>query len=224
LNDMEPAGARDFGKLDHKHPKVIRITMPAWKRCEAYWVQFADQPQSRGESVMPSMNASTGPGQPHQLNLMISVRQMDSVDLAPGQCMKLDSSAFVADAELVEALSKRATPIVCDGDRVLFRQGDHPVGLYILQKGHALLSMTAPGGEPILQFETGPGSLLGLPGVVSDQAFTLTAIARGGAEVSFISRDQFKAFMQTFPLMAFKILQVLAAEVSAARRAIVPER
>ncbi|HEX8712218.1 MAG TPA: cyclic nucleotide-binding domain-containing protein [Terracidiphilus sp.] len=135
--------------------------------------------------------------------------------------MQLDPTAFIADAELIEALVKRATPIVCDSDRVLFRQGDHPVGLYILQSGQALLSMTAAEGEPILLFETGPGSLLGLPGVVSDQPFTLTAIARAGAEVNFISREQFKAFMQTYPLLAFKILQVLAAEVSAARRAIV---
>jgi CRP/FNR family transcriptional regulator, cyclic AMP receptor protein len=148
--------------------------------------------------------------------------QVKSVEFARGRCMQLDPSAFVADTELLEALARRATPITCESDRVLFRQGDHPVGLYILHSGKALLSMVSPSGEPILSFETGSGSLLGLPGVVSDQPFTLTAIARAGAEVGFLSHDQFKAFMQTFPLMAFKILQVLAAEVSAARRAIVP--
>lgn len=136
--------------------------------------------------------------------------------------MQLDPSAFVADDELLEALGTRATPIACESERVLFRQGEHPAGLFILHSGQALLTMVSPLGEPILEFETGPGALLGLPGVVSDHPFTLTAIARAGAQVSFISHDQFKSFMQTFPLMAFKILQVLAAEVSAARRAIVP--
>lgn len=134
--------------------------------------------------------------------------------------MQLDPTAFVADAELVDALIRRAMPIACDTDRVLFRQGDEPAGLYILQSGEATLSMTSHTGEPILSFDTNSGSLLGLPGVVSNQPFTLTAVARAGAKISFLSREQFKAFMQTFPLHAFKILQVLAAEVSAARRAI----
>lgn len=135
--------------------------------------------------------------------------------------MQLDPSAFVADADLLEALASRATPFSCAEERVLFRQGDHAVGLYILQTGKALLTMASPSGETILSFETGPGSLLGLPGVVSDQPFTLTAIAQTGAEVCFLSHDQFRTIMQTSPLIAFKILQVLAAEVSAARRAII---
>lgn len=134
--------------------------------------------------------------------------------------MQLDPTAFIADPELVEALARRATPIVCDSERVLFRQGDEPAGLYILQSGRATISMLSHTGEPVLMFETSSGSLLGLPGVVSGQPYTLTAIARPGAQVCFLSHDQFKAFMQSFPLMGFKILQVLAAEVSAARRAI----
>ena len=134
--------------------------------------------------------------------------------------MQLDPTAFVADPELVEALARRATPLRCDSERILFRQGDEPRGLYILQSGQVTVSMLTPGGEPILSFETASGSLLGLPGVVSGQPYTLTAIARPGAQVCFLSHDQFKAFMQSFPLLAFKILQVLAAEVSAARRAI----
>lgn len=134
--------------------------------------------------------------------------------------MQLDPTAFVADPELIEALVKRATPIACANDRVLFRQGDEPAGLYILQDGKASASMVSATGEAILSFEISAGSLLGLPGVVSSQPYTLTAVAQAGARVCFISLEQFKAFMQSFPLLAFKVLQVLAAEVSAARRAI----
>jgi CRP/FNR family transcriptional regulator, cyclic AMP receptor protein len=151
---------------------------------------------------------------------MYSARQVDFSDFASGKCMQLDSTAFVADPELIEALVRRATPIACNSDRVLFRQGDEPAGLYILQDGRATATMSSAAGEPILAFEISGGSLLGLPGVVSSQPYTLTVIAGAGARVSFISHDQFKAFMQTYPLHAFKVLQVLAAEVSAARRAI----
>jgi CRP-like cAMP-binding protein len=38
--------------------------------------------------------------------------------------------------------------------------------------------------------------------------------------VSFVSRDDFTALMQADPLLSLKILQVLAAEVRSARKAL----
>ena len=64
--------------------------------------------------------------------------------------MKLDSSAFLADPELIDALEKRSTAISCGGDRVLFRQGDIPQGLYILDLGELTLTMTSPKGEQLI--------------------------------------------------------------------------
>ncbi len=57
--------------------------------------------------------------------------------------MILDPSAFVADSELIQALEEQSTPISCDEDRVLFHQGDAPVGLFILKSGPVTLSMTS---------------------------------------------------------------------------------
>jgi CRP-like cAMP-binding protein len=134
--------------------------------------------------------------------------------------MQLDPSAFVADPELVAALAKRATPVDCDVDRVLFQQGEMPAGIYILRKGRVTLSMNSTAGEVILSLQISAGSLMGLPGLLGDRPYTLTAVARAGAQVSFIPRAEFTGFMQSDPMVAFKVLQVLAAEVSAARRAI----
>jgi len=136
--------------------------------------------------------------------------------------MHLDPSAFVADPELVQALKRRATPIDCATDRVLFSQGKPADGLYILEYGKATLTMDSLAGQSILSIETTAGSLLGLPALVGGQPYSLTAVARAGAQVSFVSRGAFTAFMQGYPMLAFKVLQVLAAEVSAARRAIAP--
>lgn len=133
--------------------------------------------------------------------------------------MHLDPSAFVAESDLVEALSRRAVSFACDSDRVLFRQGETPSGMYLVQQGTATLSMAAASGEPILSFDTTAGALLGLPGLISNQPYTLTALARAGARIGFISNENFGEFMKSSPSLAFKILQVLAAEVSAARRA-----
>ena len=133
--------------------------------------------------------------------------------------VQFDPLAFVADPELVSALEERATPIPCDSDRVLFRQGEPAVGLYIIRKGKATLMMCAAGNE-IMKMETGSGSLLGLPASIGNQPYSLTAQAHQGAQVKFISRDDFNALMHSDSDLAFKILQVLANEVRSARFAL----
>ena len=134
--------------------------------------------------------------------------------------VQLDPTAFLADPELIRALSEHATPIVCDTDRVLFQQDDPAVGLYILHEGEATISMTSQDGQTILSVQARSGSLLGLPGLISNQPYSLTAVAHAGARVSFLGRSEFTALMESRPPLAFKILQVLAAEVRSARHAL----
>jgi len=134
--------------------------------------------------------------------------------------VQLDPTAFLADPELIRALSEHATPIVCDTDRILFQQDDPAAGLYILHKGEATISMTSQQGQTVLSVQAGSGSLLGLPGLVSNQPYSLTAVARAGARVSFLGRTEFTTLMESNPPLAFKILQVLAAEVRSARNAL----
>lgn len=134
--------------------------------------------------------------------------------------MKLDSSAFVADPELIHALEEKSTAIACGEERVLFKQGDHPKGLYILDQGEIILTMTAPGGQQVMEIKAIPGSLLGLPGLIGEGPYTLSAIARDGARLSFVPRDEFTNLMKADSHISFKILQVLAAELRSARHAL----
>jgi CRP-like cAMP-binding protein len=134
--------------------------------------------------------------------------------------VKLDSSAFVADPELIHALEEKSTAIACGEERVLFQQGDHPEGLYILDQGEITLTMTSPNGQNVMQMQAYPGSLLGLPGLIGEGPYTLSAIARGGARLSFVPRQDFTQLMQADPGISLKILQVLAAELRSARQAL----
>lgn len=134
--------------------------------------------------------------------------------------MKLDPSAFVADPQLILALGQRAVELPCGAGRVLFRQGDAPAGLYILYKGEVTVTMDSAQGETILSAQAASGSLLGLPGLIGNEPYSLTATAQNGAEVSFVPREDFTSVMQSDPNLALKVLQVLAAEVRSARHAI----
>lgn len=132
--------------------------------------------------------------------------------------MKLDPSAFVADPQLIEALGQRAVELSYGADSVLFHQGDAPTGLYILHEGEVTLTLDSPAGQ--LSAQAVPGSLLGLPGLVGSQPYTLTARVSGDAKLSFVKRDDFTALMESEPQLALKVLRVLAAEVRSARDAI----
>jgi CRP-like cAMP-binding protein len=134
--------------------------------------------------------------------------------------VKLDPSAFVADPELIQALEDHSPRIACGGDRVLFQQGDAPQGLYLLHKGVATLTMTSPAGDEVMRVQATPGSLLGLPGLIGNEPYSLTAIARKDAELCYITRDEFTNLMQSNPQLSLKVLRVLAAEVRSARQAI----
>jgi CRP/FNR family cyclic AMP-dependent transcriptional regulator len=133
--------------------------------------------------------------------------------------MKLDPLAFLANPDLIEALKEHSIDASYGGESYLFRQGDPPVGLFILNQGEVTLSMTSPTGEQLLSMQVGAGSLLGLPGLISNEPYTLTAMACNGARVSFVTQDDFKALMQSSPGLALKVLEVLAAEVRTARHA-----
>lgn len=134
--------------------------------------------------------------------------------------MILDSSAFVADPELLVALERLSTPVACTSDRLLFSQGDPATGLYVLHSGSGLLTMTSPTGESVISTHVGPGALLGLPGVLGNQPYSLTGVVYEGAEVSYVSREDFAQLMMREPNLSLHVLRVLAAEVRTARVAI----
>jgi CRP-like cAMP-binding protein len=135
--------------------------------------------------------------------------------------MKMDAKAFVADQELVEALKKHATPVACNEDRALFNQGDAPDGLYIFCKGVVRLVMRSQLGDLLMDIPAIECSLLGLPGLIGGSPYSLSAFVQKGAEVGFISRQDFARIMLSQPVIAVGILRVLAAEVRTARMALV---
>jgi CRP-like cAMP-binding protein len=134
--------------------------------------------------------------------------------------VNFDSSAFIAEQELIDALTKRSSSVACTQDRILFKQGDSPAGLFILRKGKANLTMQSATGTVIMSIVALPGSLLGLPAVVGNEPYTLTATALEGSELGFVAREDFASLMLAEPAIGMKVLRVLAAEVRTARHAI----
>jgi CRP-like cAMP-binding protein len=131
-----------------------------------------------------------------------------------------DSSAFVADPDLFRVLETRSTLVNCDTDRVLFHQDEPAAGVYLFLNGSASLTMNSHDGRTIFSIPVLPGSLLGLPALISEKPYSLTATAAAGALVRFVSRSDFFALMSSDPLLSLKMLKVLAAEVRTARKSL----
>jgi CRP-like cAMP-binding protein len=132
--------------------------------------------------------------------------------------MKKDS-IFAADHELMQALEERSQPILCSNGRILFCQEEAPRGLYILQGGEAALTMKSASGKLVMCLRAEAGSLLGLPAIIANEPYSMTAMARKGSEVRFVTRHDFEDLMRAQPSLSLKVLPVLAAEVRAARQA-----
>ena len=134
--------------------------------------------------------------------------------------VQLDPAAFVSDPILIRVLSKRAVLVPCENERVLFRQDQPAIGIFIVHKGAVTLTVMSQDGHSLFAAQARPHSILGLAGVISDKPYSLSATAGGGAEISFISSADLKALMEAEAPLAIKILELLAAEVRSARKAL----
>ena len=128
--------------------------------------------------------------------------------------------SFIADCRLIEALEQRSISVQCQADQVLFKQGEPCKGLYFVKSGELSLVLAAENGVEVMRLIVGPGSLLGVPAVVSGGPYTLTGTALTGAEVGFVELGEFTKLMADQPALFPLVLAVLAAGIRAGRLAL----
>lgn len=115
-------------------------------------------------------------------------------------------------------MEKGAKIIASSGNGIIFRQDTEPETVYYLKTGEIVLTMET-GGKSIMAVRVLAGSLLGLPAVMGDKPYSLTAIAVGQVEVLRISCDDFKQMIVQEEL-CFDVVRILASEVHSARVAL----
>jgi CRP-like cAMP-binding protein len=179
------------------------------------------------EKPTPSRMPRTGPSRLRGTRIRFPLRTacvigvtFDDLRKAHNFFMFLDSSAFVAGPALIAVLWKHAISLDCAEDLELFRQGADPSGLFFLHSGEATMVMENEFGDHVARALMEPGSILGLPALVSDKPYSMGAVAKRGSTVGFVSRDDFSSLMLTEPALAMMILRVLAAEVRGSRVAL----
>jgi CRP-like cAMP-binding protein len=126
-------------------------------------------------------------------------------------------SEILAETELCEEIEKWSAPILKRAGETLFRQGDGPGYAFFVKTGEIALTMRVSGCA-VWDVRAKRGSLIGLPAVVGNEPYSMTAKAIQDSQIFRISRDDFHRLMQQNPRLCCNVLQILAAEVHAARR------
>jgi CRP-like cAMP-binding protein len=116
-----------------------------------------------------------------------------------------------------------ASPLSRPRNTVLFQQGDSPVGVYVVRKGTVRMSVKA-GDSEVLMRVAHAGSVLGLPGVLGNKPYSLTAITVQPTELGFVPADTLVQAIRTNPVLGLQVLQLLSEDVRAARGAIANTR
>ena len=128
-------------------------------------------------------------------------------------------SECVADVEFASEIVRKSEAFATPADGVLFNEGDPPTCIYFVRRGEVTLTMMSASKE-VMRVRAGPGSLLGLPAVVGNQLYTLTAKAEQGAAIFRLTSDAFNELMKSDPRMSSTVLRILAGEIRSARHAL----
>lgn len=128
-------------------------------------------------------------------------------------------SEILADADLCTQIEKWSAPTLVKEGEILFREGGAPAYALFVKTGEIALTMRVSSGA-IWGVRAKKGSLVGLPAIVGNEPYSMTARVMRDSEICRISRDDFHQLMQQNPRLCCNVLQILAGEVHGARKAL----
>ncbi len=125
--------------------------------------------------------------------------------------------AFYAHPDLQKALERIATPVSKAKGAVLFRQGQAPEGVYLLQAGKAELTLRATEDGTVLPRTVGPGSVLGLPASIGGKPYSLTAKTLEDCTLGFIERKKVVKLLRDDGHLCMHAVEIIGRELTSLR-------
>jgi CRP-like cAMP-binding protein len=100
----------------------------------------------------------------------------------------------------------------------IFGQGDQAKGIFVIDRGHACVSLAGEDGIPIWSRVVGRGAVLGLPSSISGEPYTLTAVAIENVDARFLTRSALCELMTKDGNIANQVVGLISAELADLRR------
>ncbi len=136
-------------------------------------------------------------------------------------CRKPHNSG--ASDNIRRAIEELAVSVTHPKGATIFQQGDAPKGIFLVRKGAVRMTIRGDKSEILMRIAH-QGSLLGLPAVMSDHAYSLTAKASQACELGFVERQKVIELVRHKPALGMEIVQMLSDEVRLARIAVASSR
>src|ERR1700722_3562264 len=99
------------------------------------------------------------------------------------------------------ALRKSIIKVEEKKNKVLFKEGAYPKGIYILHKGLIKIYQVNKDGDKQIIYFYGPGELLGYRPLISEEPNPVTAEALEDCVLSFIPKDNFLDVLHRSPAL-----------------------
>jgi CRP-like cAMP-binding protein len=116
-------------------------------------------------------------------------------------------------AELRSALKTMAAKQTYLKGKALFRCGQPPRGVYLVEKGEVNLFLPSTTATGAVFEKAGPGTLLGLSEALSGTHYKLRAEAACPTAVSFVTREALLDCLRRNPVSCMQIVHLLSEDV-----------
>lgn len=103
---------------------------------------------------------------------------------------------------------------------LLFVEGEHPRGVFILCSGRAKLTTSSTEGKTLIVKIAEPGEVLGASATILDKPYEVSAETLEPAQLNFIKRDEFLKFLATNAEACMHTAQQLSEKYHSAQREI----
>ena len=130
----------------------------------------------------------------------------------------MDSHNLIPSLELTKRLERLATIVHKPKGAILFHRGDSASGVYLVRNGEVSLSIECDDAIFPPRIMTS-GFLVGLPGTVSGNPYSLTAEVVEDAELAFIPRKAVLDLLRENSALCFQVMEMLSEEITQIRSA-----
>jgi len=120
-------------------------------------------------------------------------------------------------SELAPALQQMGTAVVSPRGTLVFQQGQHPTGVFVVVQGKVRLTRNCTDGQRTHR-TVGRGHILGLLATVSDQPYLKTAEAVEDSEFVFIERNRIMNLLDRRPDFWLQAVAVVQDELKLIRK------
>jgi CRP-like cAMP-binding protein len=109
----------------------------------------------------------------------------------------------------IEAIERRPA------GRVLFREGDQPLGVFVIHSGAVDLVFSARNGLRKALRTAHPGDVVGLSEAISDSLHGYTATARRRSRIGFVPLTELRRMLESTPSMWLAVAKHLSSDLGA---------